>query len=130
MLNIIPNILLSYISNCLLDQRLVAVLDEPGQLLSPQIPELRLDLAEDELNGVVLGGVGQIEDVPDSELAHMSLCSVRRVHGEVVHEEAELLAWVGLRQVCQVLLELLRVDGVLVDVEQLVAFLLADSMQE
>ena len=88
MLNIIPNILLSYISNCLLDQRLVAVLDEPGQLLSPQIPELRLDLAEDELNGVVLGGVGQIEDVPDSELAHMSLCSVRRVHGEVAHEEA------------------------------------------
>ena len=71
MLNAIPNILLSYISNRLLDQRLVAVLDQACQLLCPQGPELQLDLAEDELDRVVFRSIGKIIDEPDSEFPHI-----------------------------------------------------------
>ena len=128
MLNAIPNILLSYISNRLLDQRLVAVLDQACQLLCPQGPELLLDLAEDELDRVVFRSIGQIVDVPDAEFPHIPLRLFRRVHREVVHKEAEFLTRVRLHKLREVLLELLRVDGLLVDVEQLVASLLADPV--
>ena len=51
------------------------------------------------------------------------------MHSEVIHKEAELLAWVRFGQFLEVLLELLCIDGVLVDMEQLIAFLFTDSMK-
>ena len=51
------------------------------------------------------------------------------MHRKVVHKKAELFVRVGLYQFREVLLKLLRVDRVLVDVKQLVAFLFTDPMK-
>ena len=67
----IPYIFLPYIPNCLLDQRLVAVLYEPGQLLRPECLELLLNLAENELYRVVFRSIGNVIDEPDSEFPHI-----------------------------------------------------------
>ena len=125
----IPYIFLPYIPNCLLDQRLVAVLYESGQLLRPECLELLLNLAENELDRVVFRSIGKIIDEPDSEFSHILLGFFRRMHRKVVHKKAELFIRVGLYQFREVLLELLGIDRVLVDVKQLVAFLFTDPMK-
>ena len=92
----IPYIFLPYIPHCLFDQRLVAVLYEPGQLLRPECLELLLNLAENELYRVVFRSIGKIIDEPDSEFSHILLRFFRRMHRKVVHKKAELFMRVGL----------------------------------
>ena len=95
-----------------MDGGLLAVGYDPCHPLRPQALELLLHLAEDELDRVVVGLVGHIVDVPEAEGPHRVLALLRGVRGEVVHEDADLLALVLLPQLRQVLLELGDVDGV------------------
>ena len=64
------NILLFCFLCCLRHHCLVAVLDESGQLLGPQFLEVALDLAEHELDRVVLRTVWDIVDPTKAEPPH------------------------------------------------------------
>ena len=112
------------------DQRLVGVLDEPRELLGPQSPKCILQLAEGELDGVVLGSVRKIPDVPHAELLHLLRAPVAGVHGEVVGEQAELVLAVLLAELLQVLDEPVGVDRLGEDPEVLLALLLGDARQQ
>ena len=79
------------------DQGLVAILDEPHELLGPQLLELALQLGEHQLDGVELRAVRHVEDVPEAELLH--LLGAALVRAELVHEQADLVFRCGLSQV-------------------------------
>ena len=95
----------------------MAVLNETGQLLGSQCLELLLDLAEDELDGIVVWRVCQIVDILDAELSHKFLGLLGCMDRKIIHEETNLHALIQNGQLFEVLLEFLKVDGILIDVK-------------
>ena len=128
MLNTFYDILFSHGPDCPAHQCLMAVLPIAHELLGPQLLELALQLGESELDGVELWAVHHVEDVLEAELLH--LLGGALVHTEVIHEQAQLFAWVLLLQLLQVLLEPRGVDGLGEDLEVLEALLLRDGGQQ
>ena len=59
----------------------MAVLDDASELLRPQAAEVVLDLAEAELDRVVVRCVGNVEDVLEAQPAHCILALLRGVCG-------------------------------------------------
>ena len=93
----------------------MAVLNETGQLLGSQCLELLLDLAEDELDGIVVWCVCQIVDIPDAELSHKFLGLLGCMDRQIIHEEADLLARIQTGQLFKVIFELPKVDRVFIN---------------
>ena len=85
---------------------------------------------KDQLDGVELGAVGDVEDVLYLQLLQGSLAVFTLVDTEIVHKDSNLLLPVRLPQALQVLPELLVVDGGLKDLPVLDALLLRDAHQE
>ena len=76
MINTVYNIFLLQFLDGFLDQCLVAVLDQPHELLSPERPEVPLELAEHVLDRIVLGAVRHVVDKPEPVLSHGCLRSI------------------------------------------------------
>ena len=112
------------------DERMVVVLALAEELLKAQSLELLLDLREAQLDRVVLRRVGHVEDVADVEALHLRECLLRRVRGEVVEEDAELVVAVLLSQLLEEGLELRHVDGLREDFEVFEAPLLRDGGEQ
>ena len=130
MINTAHNVLLLDFLDGFLDQRVVADLGEPDELPGSLRPEVPLDDAEDELDGVVVGGVRDVVDEPELPLPHCCLGSFRCMSTEVVHEQADLLVAVGQPQTVYVFDELVHVDGELEDLEVLDSFFSGDAAQQ
>ena len=95
-----------------MDSGLLCVWYDACHPLCPQAFKLLFHLAEDELDRVVVWLICHVVDVLEAERPHRVLALLRGVRGEVVHEDADLLALILLPQLRQVLLELGDADGV------------------
>ena len=102
----------------------MAILYDTGKLASPQYLESLLHLGEDIFNGVVLRRVRDVEYESKAQPRSLRLRLLALVRREVIEEDRDLLLRVYLSQLLQVCLELGYVDGVVVDLEQLLALLL------
>ena len=60
MVDAVDDVLLSHTQYGLPDQCLVAILDQPGQLASPQCPERLLHLRKHEFNGIIVWAVWHV----------------------------------------------------------------------
>ena len=105
MVNTIHYILFLRLRDGAMDQRLVASLQLTGEFSRPQRAEAPLVEAEDRFYRVPLRAVHHVEDPTEAELLHVLLGLVRGVHGQVVHEEGDLVVAVARPQLSQVILE-------------------------
>ena len=130
MTNTCNNVLLLEVGPRLSNQFLVAHVGEPHHLPGSCGLEVGFELGEHQLDGVPLRRVPHVEDPAELQLLHLLLRRVAGVGAEVVHEEADLLIRIGSSQAGEVLLELVRVDGLLEDLVVFQAVLLRDAGQQ
>ena len=98
MINTGNNVFLFDLAHCLFHHGLVAVLDEADELLGPQRLEVALHHAEHQLNRVVLGRVGDVEDPSEAEALHLFLRFFTGMYAQVIHKEANLVVAIGFAQ--------------------------------
>ena len=88
----------------------MVVLKEANKFLCPKSFEPLLNLGEYQLYRIVLGAICWAVNVSKAKFLHAILGLVRRVDGQVVHQQTNLIITVGRPHGVQPLLELCHVD--------------------